>query len=388
MCESIHQIESAVSTAILRLLEDGQAQHAHLLGLGEVAELEAKLRAWYGAKYAVATSSATAGLMAVALALGLQNEEFITTPFTYGASLASWLLLRSRPLFADLTSGTRTLDPESARQAITSRTRAILAVDIFGNPCDMVGLRRLADQFGLWFISDAAQSLGALRNRRPASCLADAWIVSFTSQKPLFAGEGGAVLTNNRDLYERVLWFSQHPERHRRELGLHLDNEFGLNGRIHPLAAAWANAAFDRAIAQVRVRQSLSLRILDMAKSTNTIYTTPYSVDGILPSFFRLAVVLRKQQHPRVLISALMAEGINARMQPSSVRLIYRNPAFLSQYSTPGMKDIHCPVAEATAGRCYFIDADASDGASLTGPQIGCPTPGLGGCTGRQWEGT
>jgi perosamine synthetase len=146
---------------------------AQLVGSGAVAELEAKLRQHHGMRYALCVSSATSGLLAVALALNLRCAEFITTPYTYGASLAGWLILGNRPVFADIDAQTLTLAPEAVPRCTTPRTKAILAVDIFGNPADMHALRRVADEHGLWYVADAAQSLGARRDGLPASSLAE-----------------------------------------------------------------------------------------------------------------------------------------------------------------------------------------------------------------------
>lgn len=138
-----------------------------------MAALEARLRDLYGVRHALAVANATLGLFAIAKALGLAGTEFVTTPYTYGASLAGWLWLGCRPVFADIDPHTLALDPAAARRAITPQTRALLVVDVFGIPSDTAALRKLADEFGVWYIADAAQSLGATRGGRPASALAD-----------------------------------------------------------------------------------------------------------------------------------------------------------------------------------------------------------------------
>ena len=237
-------------------------QGAHLTGTGSVAALERRLCDHYGLRHALCVSSATTGLLGLALALELHEFDFVTTPYTYGASLASWLLLRNRPIFADIDPRTLGLDPKSIRHRITPRTRAILAVDIFGIPSDTLALRKLADKYGIWYIADAAQSFGAKRDNLPASALADALVVSFTTGKPLCVGEGGAVLTNRSDIYEKLIWWTQHPRRQRRDLGLTLDNEFALNGRIHPWAASEAGRLFDSALNRIAAHQKACFEII------------------------------------------------------------------------------------------------------------------------------
>ena len=116
----------------------------HLYGGGAVAALEARLRAFYGVRHALCVSSASTGLLAVGLALNLRRSDFVTTPYTYGATLSGWLLLGNRPVFADIDPHTLALDPESARQWITPRTKAIIPVHLYGQPADMSEFQELA----------------------------------------------------------------------------------------------------------------------------------------------------------------------------------------------------------------------------------------------------
>lgn len=282
----------------------------HLAGLGAVAELEARLRRHYGLKHALAVSSATSGLHAVALALGLDSMEFITTPYTYGASLAGWLLQRNVPAFADIDARTLTLEPAAVARAIGPQTRAILAVDIFGVPCDDGRLRAMADERGIWYVADASQSLGATRDGRPASALAHVLVTSFSHGKPLDAGEGGAILTGSDDVYEKLLWFSQHPHRQLRELGLSTWNEFALNGRMHPAAAAVAVDRFDAALLRMAVRQERCLQITDVLNRTGMTEPIAFKEARLRPSFFRLTASWQRASHPHELVGCLQAAGM------------------------------------------------------------------------------
>ncbi|MEM2001033.1 MAG: DegT/DnrJ/EryC1/StrS family aminotransferase [Candidatus Methanomethylicaceae archaeon] len=332
------------------LLESSEAlREIHLNGTGAVAELEDRLRRFYGMRYALCVSNATIGLLAIALALNLKRSEFVTTPYTYGASLAGWLLLENKPIFADIDSRTLTLHPESVRERITPRTKAILAVDIFGNPSDTVALRKLADEFNLWYIADAAQSLGAFRDDLPASALADALVVSFTVGKTIFAGEGGAILTNHMDLYEKLIWYTQHPHRQNRELGLHLDNEFALNGRIHPLAALWANALFDASLENLKRHRANCFDIIDALNETGLTQPIDFKKQGIKPSFFRLTAAWKNKPKEMFLLRELKRRGFTLELEPPPVRLIYRQPAFVAQYGSMLNGVPRCPEAERQA---------------------------------------
>jgi dTDP-4-amino-4,6-dideoxygalactose transaminase len=327
----------------------------HLVGTGAVADLEHKLRDLYGARYALCVSSATTGLLAVAFALGLRRSEFLTTPYTYGATLGGWLLLENRPVFADIDRETLTLDPRSACRLLTPRTKAVLSSDIFGTPCDSLALRKLADEHGLWYVADAAQSFGARRDCLPASSLADAVVLSFTSGKLLDAGEGGAIITDHSDLYDKLIWWTQHPYRQHRDLGLNTDNEFGLNGRMHPCAALHANTAFAESLQKLKVRRERCRKILDILNMSKLAEPISYGRRNIEPSFFRLTAAWKAAPCPEKLRPLLRNQGIEAEVLPVPVRLIYDQPAFLAQYGREVRSTPRCPVAEGQAAKRFAV---------------------------------
>ncbi|MBN1829804.1 MAG: aminotransferase class V-fold PLP-dependent enzyme [Deltaproteobacteria bacterium] len=330
-------------------------QRMHLYGGGAVAELEEKLRRHYHKKYALCVSNATMGLLAVGLAAGLKGDDFITTPYTYGATVAGWLHLGNSPVFADIEADTLALDCESVKKAISKNTRAVLAVDIHGTPHDMKGLRKIADEYGLLYVSDSAQSFGGSRDGLPAGSVADVFVVSFTAGKPLFAGEGAAILTDDPALYEKLIWFTQHPLRQRRDIGLRLDNEFALNARLHPLAAVWANAVFEGSLERLKARQK---RCFDIIKALNEIGLTEnvdFASRGIVPTFFSLTAAWKSGKAQGDLLTRRLREyGFRMNVDHSPVRLLYRQPAFMGQYgSALGENTRRCRQAERQS-RCRF----------------------------------
>ncbi|OYD87585.1 hypothetical protein CDG77_28520 [Nostoc sp. 'Peltigera membranacea cyanobiont' 213] len=312
--------------------EDQGLAEQHLAGAGAVFQLELKLKNHYGKKYALCVSNATTGLLAIGLALNLKKEEFITTPYTYGASLAGFLLLENRPIFAEVNSQTLTLEPESVRQKITSNTRAILAVDIYGNPCNQVALRQIADEYGLWYIADAAQSLGAYREGIPASALADALVVSFTVGKSVFAGEGGAILTDNSELYQKLVWLTQHPERQKRDIGLFLTNEFALNARIHPLAAVIALSIFDDSLQQLKLYQYWCFEVINALNKIGLTKSIFWQSEEIIPAFFRLIASWNKEAQATELLNQLSQRNIAVNLEYLLLQPLFTHPAFLAEY--------------------------------------------------------
>jgi perosamine synthetase len=325
-----------------------------LAGTGAVGALEEKLRKHFGMRRALCVSSATTGLLAVALAMELRRADFITTPYTWGGTLAGWLLMGNRPRFADIDPVTLCLDPGSAARAVTPATRAILAADIYGVPCDQQALRRLADELGIWYVADAAQSLGARRDGRPASALADAVVVSFTTGKTVDAGEGGAVLTNRDDIYERLLWHTQHPLRQRRELGSGLDNEFALNGRIHPWAATRAVATFDARLSALARRRYAAADLIGALNGSGLTQPIDFSDRGIEPAFFRVTAAWRRNEQSSRLGDYLSTAGWVVAVGPAPVRLVYRQTGFLAQFARC-RTGARCPVAEQQARRRFCV---------------------------------
>lgn len=339
--------EAAAIAAFSVYMSGGEGRRdSHLFGTGGVAALEKRLESFYGVKHALCVSNATTGLLAIALALGLRGEEFVTTPYTYGGSVAGWLLLGNRPVFADIDPLTLTLDAESAAHSVTPETKALLAVDIYGNPADGEALRRLADERGLWYVADCAQSFGASRAGRPAGVLADAWVISFTSGKMLFAGEGGAVLTDDTALYKKLVWHTQHPHRQRRDLGFSLHNEFALNARIHPLAALWADTIFDDTVARLRSHQAICRSLINCLNDVPFTDRIDFDAGGIEPSFFRLTAAWKGDAQPERLLEHLRHVMPSLRIEPPPVELLYRQPAFITQFGNLGAGTPKCPVAE------------------------------------------
>lgn len=328
----------------------------HLVGTGEVAELETKLANHYGMKHALCVSNATTGLLALAIALDLKGKDFVTTPFTYGASIASFLLVGAKPIFADIDSSTLTLCSKSVKERLTSKTKMILTVDIFGHPSDSEALRAIADEKGLWLIADCAQSLGARRAGRASNHLADALVVSFTVGKLVFGGgEGGAVVTDNTELYQKLIWLSQHPYRQQKELGLAFFNEFAFNGRIHPVAAIWANTGFDSSLAELKKHQEFCFKLINRLNEIGLTIPVEFDSQQIEPTFFRLTAEWKNTPAPKLLERELAANGFNLLVTNNPVELLYQQNAFVAQYPSLAKKANKCLQAERQAERRFCL---------------------------------
>ena len=170
-----------------------------------VDELEEKLCEYTGARYAVAVSNGTAALHCACIAAGIEpGDEVITTPMTFAASANCVLYCGARPIFADINPETYNIDPDSIRKCITSRTKAIIAVDFTGQVVEADEIRKICDEYGLLFIEDAAHSIGTSYNGTKVGNIADITTFSFHPVKTITGGEGGAVLTNDENLYNKI----------------------------------------------------------------------------------------------------------------------------------------------------------------------------------------
>jgi dTDP-4-amino-4,6-dideoxygalactose transaminase len=175
-----------------------------------VRELEERFAAYVGVPHAVATSSGTTALHLALLAHGIgEGDEVITVPFTFIASAAAILYTGARPAFVDVDESTFNMDPSLIEAAITSRTKAIMPVSLYGNPADLPALAAIAERHGLALVEDAAQAHGAaIDGRRSGSWGIGAF--SFYPTKNMTTGEGGMLTTADADLADRARLLREH----------------------------------------------------------------------------------------------------------------------------------------------------------------------------------
>lgn len=177
----------------------------------KVTEAERKLENYTGAKHAVVVNSGTSALHCACIAAGVgEGDEVITTPITFAASANCALYCGAKPVFADIDPETYNIDPDSIRKCITDKTKAVIAVDYTGQAVKADEIRAICDEFGLVFIEDAAHSIGTKYNGKYVGNIADMTCFSFHPVKTVTAGEGGAILTNDDDLYTKLVLAHAH----------------------------------------------------------------------------------------------------------------------------------------------------------------------------------
>ncbi|MCC6728121.1 MAG: DegT/DnrJ/EryC1/StrS family aminotransferase [Chthonomonadales bacterium] len=188
--------------AILEVLRSGQWW---AVGGCKVTELERAFAAFQDARHAVCVTNGTAALEVTLRGLGIGcGDEVIVPPYTFVATASSVLAVAATPVFVDIEPGSLNLDPARIEEAVTERTRAIIPVHIGGRPADMDGIMEVAARHGLRVVEDAAQAHGAEWRGRKVGAIGDAGTFSFQASKNLNAGEGGAIVTNDDDVADRV----------------------------------------------------------------------------------------------------------------------------------------------------------------------------------------
>jgi dTDP-4-amino-4,6-dideoxygalactose transaminase len=223
-------IKDEVRVALDRVLESQQ----FILG-PEVEGLEDEIASYCGCQFAIGVSSGTDALLAALMAIGIKaGDEVITTPYSFFATASSIVRLGARPVFVDVDPETFNIDAAQIETRITSKTRAIMPVHLFGQVSDMETILRVARSHQLIVIEDAAQAIGAERHGRRAGSMGDIGCFSFFPSKNLGAfGEAGIITTNSAELAERIRMLRNHGSRSK------YDNELlGGNFRLDAIQAA------------------------------------------------------------------------------------------------------------------------------------------------------
>lgn len=241
----------------------------------KITELEKRLCQVTGAKYAVAVCNGTAALHLAAAAAGFgEGDEVIISSITFAASANCVLYCGAKPVFADIDPETYNIDPASVERLITPRTKGIVAVDFTGQAVEHEALRRICEEHKLCLIEDAAHAIGTRYNGAPVGSIADMTCFSFHPVKTVTSGEGGAITTNDEQLYRRLVRIRTHGiTRNREEMANPSDDpwyneqvELGFNYRMTDFQAALLLSQLDK-LAAFSVRRKEIVAKYDAAFS-------------------------------------------------------------------------------------------------------------------------
>lgn len=311
--------------------------------------LERSIGEAVGAKFVTAVANGTAALHVAALAAGIgPGDEVIVSPITFAASANCVLYCGATPVFADIDSDTWNISPESVRDKVTEKTKAIVAVDFGGVPVDLDALRGICDEFGLILIEDAAHSIGTRYKGRPVGSVADITTFSFHPVKTITTGEGGAVSTNDPEFAERIVLFAKHGITRDASLmeepdvgGWHYEQlELGYNYRISDIEAALGASQMKRLDEFAHKRREL---VQYYNERFDALPEVSYQLDSCPGETVRHLYCLRFDTKAlgasrRFIYDALRAEGIGVNVHYAPV---YQLP----YYRRAGFDQNDCPCA-------------------------------------------
>lgn len=311
----------------------------------KIAEFEQTVADYVGAKYAVAISNGTSALHAACFAAGIEpGDEVITTPLTFAASANCVLYCGGTPVFADVEPKTYNIDPEDIQRKITDRTKAIIAVHLAGQPCDMDAIHSIAREHGLIVIEDGAHALGSVYKGKKVGSMSDMTTFSFHPVKPITTGEGGMIVTDNEDFYKKMILFRSHgitrdDSMMTRNDGPWFYQQFnlGYNYRITDIQCALGCSQMKKLDRFLARRKEIVARYNEAFADCDNIIT-PYQLSDT-ESGWHLYIVQVKKCDRRQVFENMREKGIGVNVHYIPV---YMHP----YYQEHGYENVHCANAE------------------------------------------
>jgi perosamine synthetase len=328
---------------VLEVLRSGR------LSLGPwIDRFEEEFAAAVGAPYAAAVSSGTAGLHLLCVNAGIQaGDEVITSPYSFVASANCAIYEGATPVFADIDPRTLNLDPATVEAAITPRTKAIVAVDIFGYPSELEELQALAERHGLALIDDSCEALGARYKGRPLGAQGQDAVFAFYPNKQITTGEGGVVTTWSEETWKLLKSLRNQG---RADGGGWLDHaRLGFNYRIDDIRAAIGIGQLEKLDRILAGRAEVAARYTELLVDVDGLGVPCPDDDDHERSWFVYVVELPEGTDREAVIAVLEAHGIGtARYLPC----IHLQSYMRERY---GFTDGMCPVAEAMSARTLAL---------------------------------
>ncbi len=236
---SIEQLEKKF---VYDAIDNGWGNHCY----DYIYKFQDAFKTYVGSKYAIATSSCTGSLHIALKTLGIKpGDEIIVPDATWIASVAPATYLSAKPVFVDVIEKTWCIDPEKIQKAITSKTKAIIAVHLYGNMCEMDEILKIAKKNNLFVIEDSAEAIGSEYKGKKAGSIGDIGVFSFHGTKTITTGEGGMLVTNNKSLYDKACIFHDHGRDPEIKKDLWVD-KVGLKYKMSNLQAALGYAQMQR----------------------------------------------------------------------------------------------------------------------------------------------
>ncbi len=329
-------LEKPINERIQKVLNHGQ----FILG-PEVEECEKALAAYIGTKYCLTAASGTDSLVMALLAMGVgAGDEVITTPFTFFATAEMISLVGATPVFVDIDPVTYNIDPLKIEAAITSKTKMIMPVSLYGQPADMDEINQIAKKHGIPVVEDAAQSFGADYKGKKSCGLSLVGSTSFFPAKPLGCyGDGGAVFTDDQALYTKMSQIRVHGQEKR-----YYHTMIGINGRLDTIQCAVILEKLKRYDWEVRKRQEIASRFNEAFTSLKVLTAPVVKKDrGSVWAQYTVLV-----DHRDDFAARLKEKGV-----PTSVH--YPTPLHWQPVYQHLKERTHCPVSEKIAAKVISL---------------------------------
>ena len=308
--------------------------HGHYILGPEVAELEAELAAYCGAKYCISCANGTDALQIALMALGVgHGDEVITPGFTYIATAETVALLGAKPIYVDIDEQTYNIDPAKIEAAITDKTKAIIPVSLYGQCADFDAINAIAAKHKLPVIEDAAQSFGAIYKGTKSGNLSTIACTSFFPSKPLGCyGDGGAIFTNDEQLATVIRQIARHGQDRRYH---HI--RVGVNSRLDTLQAAILLAKMDIFSDEIAARQQVAAWYSRYLEGMPGL-TAPTVAEGCVSAWAQYCIMLPEGRRESV-AACLKQKGV-----PTNI--YYRRPQHcLAVFADLGYAPESMPVA-------------------------------------------
>jgi perosamine synthetase len=301
-----------------------------------------------GAPYAAAVSSGTAGLHLLCVLAGIEaGDEVITTPYSFAASANCFIYEGGVPVFADVDPRTLNMDPRAVEAAVTERTKAIVAVDIFGYPCELDGLRAIADRHGFVLIQDSCEALGAEYKGAPVGSQGPSAVFAFYPNKQITTGEGGMVTTHSEDEW-RVLRSLRNQGRG--DSGGWLEHvRLGYNYRLDDVSAAIGLGQLDKLEEILALRSSVAERYDELLAGLDGVEVPCADDADHKRSWFVYVIALPDNDARERVIAHFEREGIGYNRYLPSIHL---QPYIRERY---GFREGMCTVSEDASARTLAL---------------------------------
>ncbi len=306
---------------------------AYIMG-DAVTSLEKNLEEFTGAKYAITCSSGTDALLLAMMALDIKpDDEIITTPFTFIATAETITFLGAKPVFVDIDEKTYNIDPSKIEEKITSKTKAIMPVSLYGQPANMDAIQAIVDKYNLKVIIDGAQSFGSTFNGKTDSNLGDISTTSFFPAKPLGCfGDGGAVFTNDEALATKMKSLRVHGQSKR-----YHHKYIGMGGRMDALQCAIVDVKLKYYAKDLALRQEVASKYNEKLKTKNEKLILPFIDKNISSAYAQYSIRVKDRDEVQ---AKLKEQGI-----PTAVH--YPMPLHLQEcFEYLGYEKGDFPIAE------------------------------------------